>query len=185
MLRITLSEDQTKELAGLRGDGTLKPAERDRVEMVALSAARWRVGQIAQHLGYHAETVRRVLRRWPSEGWGVVRHAAPGPPPNHDRRAQVETALQTLLAQTRTWTAAQLAEALGEQGIILSQRQTRRYLRELRSGWRRTQRTLRHKQDPAHVAQAEATLGHLVNRHKQGSSPWPTWMSAVSARASR
>ena len=164
-----MTNEQAKQLAVLRDDVTLKPAERDRVEMVALSVAGWRVSQIAQHLGYHAETVRRVFRRWPAEGWVVVRHQAPGPTADEGQRSQIETALRTLLAQERTWTAAQLAEALGEQGITLGKRQLRRYLQGLGSGWRRTQRTLKHKQDPEQAAQAEATLGHLANWHKQAS----------------
>jgi transposase len=169
MLRITMTDEQAKDLAALRGDATLKPAERDRVEMVALSAAGWRVAQIAQHLGYSAETVRRLFRRWPEEGWRVVRHEAPGPAPDHARRTQVETALRTLLGQDRTWTAGQLAETLGEQGIRLSARQTRRYVRGMGSTWRRTQRTLKHKQDPEQAAQATATLDLLANRQKQAS----------------
>jgi transposase len=169
MLRITLTDEQAKQLPELRDDATLKPAERDRVEMVALSVAGWRVSQIAQYLGYSAETVRRVFRRWPTEGWAVVRHQAPGPAPDEPRRGQIETALRTLLVQERTWTVAQLREALGEQGITLSKRQMRRSLQGVGAGWRRTQRTLKHKQDPEQVAQAEATLGHLANRHKQAS----------------
>jgi hypothetical protein len=58
---------------------------------------------------------------------------------------------------------------LDEQGIRLSQRQIRRYLQHLKAGWRRTQRTLKHKQDGEQVAQAAATLGQLANSHKQAS----------------
>ena len=167
MLRITLTSEQAAELATWRGDATLSPAERDRVEMVALSAAGWTVPRIAAHLGYCAETVRRLFRRFPSEGWRAIRHAARGPAPDEARRQRVETVLRRLLAQPRTWTAGQLAEALSAAGIRLSARQVRRYLRHLDAGWRRTKRTLRHKQDPVRVARAKATLAVFANEHKR------------------
>jgi transposase len=162
-------DGQAEELRRLRGEPGLKPAERDRVEMVALSAAGWPVARIADHLGYCAETVRRLFRRWPAEGWAAVRHGSPGPDPDEARRAEVGAALRGLLAQERTWTAGQLAEALVERGVSLSARQVRRHLLGIGSGWRRTRRTLAHKQDPEAVAAAEATLGRLANARKRAS----------------
>src|ERR687887_64541 len=140
MLRIKLSAEQATELAKLRRDATLRPGERDRLEMLALAAAGWPVARIATHLGYCTETVRRLFRRFPTAGWGAVRHAAPGPAPDCTRRAAVEAAVRSLLAQERTWTAGQLAAALGTAGIVLSPRQVRRYLRRLAAGWYRPTR---------------------------------------------
>ena len=167
MLRITLTSEQAAALPGWRRDPTLSPAERDRVEMVALSAAGWPVPRVAAHLGYCAETVRRLFRRFATEGWAAIRHEAPGPAPDEGRRQRMEAVLRRLLAQPRTWTAGQLAEALPAEGIRLSARQVRRYLRRLDAGWRRTKRTLRHKQDPARVARAKATLALFANGRKQ------------------
>lgn len=166
MLRIKLSDEQTRELAAWRRDPSLKPAERDRVEMLALSASGWPVAKIASHLGYSVETVRRLFRRFPSEGWKAIRHQAPGPAPDVERRHQIEQVLEALLRQERTWTAGQLAEALAKQGIKLSARQLRRYLSRL-ALWRRTKRTLKHKQDPERVARAKETLALLTNERKQ------------------
>src|SRR5690349_114655 len=112
MLHITLTPEQRDELQALRRDPTLRPADRDRVEMLALSAAGWPVGAIAEHLGYHPETVRRLFRRFPAEGLAAVRHQPPGPAADTARRERVGAALQALLEQGRTWTAAQLADAL-------------------------------------------------------------------------
>lgn len=167
MWKLKLTDEQATELAGLRRDPTLTPAERDRVEMVALSAAGWPVRRIAGHLGCCAETVRRGFRRFRTEGWAMVRHRPPGPPPATARREQVETAVRGLVAQPRTWTANQVAAALAEQGIRLSARQTRRYLKRLGAGWRRTKRSLAHKQDPVRVARARETLALFANGHKQ------------------
>jgi putative transposase len=166
MMRIKLSEGQARELVEWRRDPTLKPAERDRVEMVALSESGWTVAQIAEHLGYAVETVRRLFRRFPTEGWASIRHELPGPAPDDKRRERIEMALDALLRQERTWTAAQLAEALAEQGIRLSTRQVRRYLGRV-ALWRRTKRSLKHKQNPDRVARAKDTLAFLANEHKQ------------------
>src|SRR5438445_10151325 len=112
MLRSILTTDHHTELQALRRDGTVSPVDRDRVEMLALSAAGWRVPIIAAHLGYHPETVRRLFHRFPETGFAAVRHRPPGPGPDRARRARIEAALTRLLEQERTWTAA-----LREHGI--------------------------------------------------------------------
>lgn len=169
MLRIRLTADQEAELQVLRRDRSLTPADRDRVEMLALSAAGWTVPAIAAHLGYCAETVRRLFRRFPEAGLAQVRHRPPGPAPDVSRRARVEAALGALLDRPRAWTAAQLAEALRGEGIALSARQTRRYLRGLDADWRRTQRTLAHKQDPARVERAREDLAFFGRERRRAS----------------
>ena len=168
MLRVTLTPDQHDQLPLLRRDPTPRPTDRDRVELLALSAAGWSVAAMAGHLGYHPETVRRLFRRFPTEGFAAVRHQPPGPPPDAARREQVRAALTRLLGRERTWTAAQLAEALREQGLHLSARQLRRYLRHV-AAWRRTRRTLRHKQDPERVAQAQQELAFFGGGRRRAS----------------
>jgi transposase len=170
---------------GLRRDATLTPAERDRVEMVVLSAEGWSPPRIAAHLGYHAATVRRVLVSFQHRGPLSLRRQRPGPPPDAARRARVTAALDRLLEQDRTWTTAQLATALAEQDIPLSTRQTRRYLRGTGARWRRTVRTLKHKQDPTKAARATAVLGSLKKRLPPAASALSTSMSAASPPANR
>lgn len=170
MFRIILSSDQREAVLALRHDPSLRPAERDRVEMLLLSAdAGWTVPRIADHLDYHAATVREIIRRFPTEGVAVVRYQRKGPPPDLTRRQSVEAALRSLLEQERTWTARQLAEALGSFGIALSTRQTRKYLGSLGAWYRRTVRSLAHKQDPEQVAVATEELAVLKNARVQAS----------------
>src|SRR5690242_3817863 len=128
MIRLEVTEDERAAVQALRRDRDLEPAERDRVEMVLLSDAGWSPPRIAAHLGCCAATVRTVLKRFAASGSAGLRRGRPGPPKDEARRAQVTAALERLLEQDRTWTAAQLAEALREQGIALSTRQTRKYL---------------------------------------------------------
>jgi putative transposase len=118
-----------------------------------------------------------------NKGLAGLWHQRPGPPPDTARREQVTAALDRLLDQPRTWTAAQLAQALRADGIPLSTRQTRRYLQSMGAKWRRTVRSLRHKQDPAKVERAKNVLAMLGKGRPRGSSSASTSMSAASAQA--
>src|SRR5918995_3859597 len=127
MLGLRLTDEDRAAVRALRRDPTLTPAERDRVEMVCLADAGWGAPAIAAHLGYNPVTVRRLLKRFPETGVAGLRRKPPGPPPDTAHRERVEAALSRLLDRDRTWTAAQLAEALAGDGIALSARQTRKY----------------------------------------------------------
>src|SRR5689334_25045449 len=111
MLGIALSPDQRAAAQAPRRDPTLTltPLERDRVEMILLSAGGWRPPAIAQHLDYHAATVRHALKAYQAHGLAGLWHQRTGPPPDTARREQVTAALDRLLDQPRTWTAAQPA----------------------------------------------------------------------------
>jgi putative transposase len=185
MIRLELTPEQRAAVQALRRDRTPRPAERDRVEMVLLSAEGWSPPRIARHLGCHPATVRQVLKRFGSAGPAALRLRPPGPPKDTARRQQVCAALDRLLGQGRTWTAAQLAAALRPEGIALSTRQTRKYLKLLGARWRRTASTLKHKQDPERAAQAGRVLAGLKKSPPPGGSGSPTSTSAASARASR
>ena len=170
MIRVTLSPEQAEAVRALRRDGSLSPAERDRVEMVLLSAEGWPPPGIAAHLGYCAATVRTVLRGFPTTGVAGLRRKRPGPPRDVARRERVTAALDRLLGRERTWTAAQLAPALADDGIDLSARQTRKYLAWMDARWRRTGTTLAHKQDAPRVERAERTLATLKRTRAANSA---------------
>jgi transposase len=157
MYTVHFSATDRAAVQALRHDKTLLPAERDRVEMLLLSDAGWSPPRIAAHVGACAKTVRLVVTRFAETGLAGVRRKPPGPPPDTAKRARISAALTALLDQERTWTAAQLAAALGEQGLPLSTRQTRKYLRPL-AGWRRTVHSLTHRQDPVRVDRARRQL---------------------------
>jgi transposase len=162
MLRTSLTDSQRSELQALRRTD-LSAVSRDRLEMILMSAAGWSAPKIAQHLGRHPHTVRAALKGFAARGTEALYPDAPGPDPDHDRRATVTGKLSELLGQERTWTARQLADALGPD-IGLGHRQTRRYLGLLRAGYRRTAQTVGHKQDPNKVQRAEAVLSNLKKK---------------------
>jgi putative transposase len=184
MIKLELTVEQREAVQALRHDRRLRPAERDRVEMVLLSAEGRSPPQIGRHLRCHPATVRQVLKRFTSDGPATLRWRQPGPPKDLTRCQQVCAALDRLLGQERTWTAAQLAGALQADGIALSTRQTRKYLRLMGARWRRTVATLKHKQDPLRVAQAGRVLANLKKRRQPGSCGSPSSTSAASAPAS-
>lgn len=169
MLRITLTAEERQALEELRHDASISPAERDRVEMLLLSASGWSVPEIASHFHSCRATVRRLIHRFSPQDLATLRRQSPGPAPDLARRQHITRALECLLAQERTWTAAQLAQALPESGINMSTRQVRRYLHDVGASWRRTKRSLRHKQDPERVAQAKEELAGLKRGLKQAS----------------
>jgi hypothetical protein len=162
MLRIHLTDSQRSELQSLRRCD-LPAVARDRLEMVFLSDAGWSPPKIAGHLGRHPHTVRSALKGFDARGTAGFYPDAPGPDPDHDRRATVVGKLAGLLGQDRTWTSRQLAEALGPD-IGIGHRQTRRYLALLKAGYRRTAQTVGHKQDPKKVGQAEVVLAGLKKK---------------------
>ncbi len=185
MIRLSLTDAERDAVRALRHDPTVRPRERDRVEMVLLSDADWAVPRIATHLACHPATVRGVLKRFRADGPSSLRRSPPGPLPDTARRVRVATALAALLDEDRTWTAAQLAVALAERhGIALSTRQTRKYLTQI-AAWRRTVRSLRHKQDPVKAERAAQTLERLEAKPSAVGSGSSIWTSAASAPASR
>lgn len=185
MLHVNLSPSDHAAVQALRGDRSLSPHERDWVEMILLSAGGWSPPRIAAHLRCHPETVRRLVKRFQQDGPPALRQRRTGPPSDAARRQQVTAALDRLLGQDRTWTARQVADALAEQGITLSTRQTRRYLAGMRARWRRTARTLKHKQDPVRAAQAAHTLAAFKKRRRRDSCASSSSMNAASPPASR
>jgi transposase len=166
MIRIQLDDASRSELHALRRTA-LPPMARDRLEMVLLSEAGWSPPRIATHLRRYPQTVRKALHDFQHRGPQAFSPSRPGPAPDATRRDRVLGLLRDLLGQDRTWTSAQLAEALQPHGIALGGRQVRRYLGLLNAGYRRTASTLEHKQNPAKVAQARAVLGGVKKKPRR------------------
>jgi len=163
MIRTTLDEATRDELQRLRRTER-SPKVRDRIEMIGLSDAGWSAPKIAEHLGYHPQTVRDLLRAFLARGTAALYPFRSGPTPDTERSEQVTTALRELLQEPRTWTSRQLGRALAERGIELGSRQVRRYLKRMGAKYRRTAQTLKHKQDPAKAERAGRVLDNLEAR---------------------
>lgn len=185
MIRVTLTVVERAAVVRQQRAPTTPLALRARCQMVLLSADGWSPPRIAHHLAFHPHTVRAVLRRMQERGLDGLAADPPGPAPDAAARTAAETALGTLLDQDRTWTAGQLAAAVTAAGTPLSEPQTRRHLRRMGARWRRTSRTLDHKQDAARVATARQTLDALKKGRPRTASRSFTSTNAASAPASR
>jgi putative transposase len=168
MIRIHLDDTTRAELRSLRRKA-LPPKVRDRIEMLTLADAGWSAPRIAAHLGHCGQTVRDLLKDFRERGIDALSPRRTGPAPDAGRRDRVAEELRRSLAEDRTWTSRQLAEALAARGIELGPRQVRRYLKRMKAGYRRTAQTLEHKQDPAKAARADEVLANLKARAAAGS----------------
>ena len=166
MIHLQLDDATRAELQSLRRSA-LAAAVRDRLEMLFLSDAGWSPPRIAAHLGYDPQTVRKVLSGWRRHGQAILFPAKPGPEPDTARRDRICGHLTDLLSQDRTWTSAQLADALRPHGLTLGGRQVRRYLHQLKAGYRRTASTLEHKQNPAKIERAKPVLEGVKKKRRR------------------
>jgi transposase len=165
MYRITLTDEQRRELRARTRQAGLAPSTRDRLEMVRLSDTGWSVPRIARHLGQHEQTVRAWIKAFLRGGFDAL----PNKPRGGKQSALTAPVLEAVRAEVatgeRTWTAAQLADWIAERhGVRLSADRLRRHLHRARISWQRTSRTLRHKQDLAEVAERQAVLDDLAKR---------------------
>ncbi len=159
MLRPSLTDSQRSELQALRR-ADLSAASRDRSEVVPTSAAGRSPPKIAERPGRRPHTARAALKGFAARGAEALGPGAPGPDPDHDRRAAVTGTLSELLGQERTRTARQSAGALGP-GIGTGRRRARRYSALAKAGSRRTAQAVGHRPDPSQVERARRTFDSL------------------------
>jgi transposase len=134
---------------------------------VRLSDAGFSVPQIARHLGLGEKRVRHWLKTFLVAGFDALSHRPPA-----GRTSRLGPAIRDALRQEfakgeRTWTASQVAEWIAEQfGVAVSASHLRRFLRRWRLSYKRTARSLKHKQKPDEVADKKKELAAL---EKKGS----------------
>jgi putative transposase len=166
MYRITLTDEQRRDLRERTREVGLAPSTRDRLEMVRLSDAGWSVPRIARHLGPHEQTVRTWIKAFRDGGFEALPNKPRGGKESALTAPMLESVRAAVARGTRTWTAAQLADWVAEHhGVRLSADRLRIHLRRAKISWQRTSRTLKHKQDPDEVAERAAVL---TDRAKKG-----------------
>lgn len=161
--RVTLTEGQREEVRRLIRDPKTKPRTRERLEMLRFSEAGMSIPKIAPILGQSEGRVRYWIKRFLEEGSfdALNDRAHPGMPsaltPDHlaALKAEIEKG-------ERTWTTGQLAEWLETEGdVSLSDGQIGRKLKQAGIVWKRTSRSLKHKQTPEAVEAKRADLETL------------------------
>ena len=162
MYRVMLTPEQREDLRQRTRQAGLAASTRDRLEMVRLADAGWRVPRIARHLGQHEQTVRTWIKAFLAGGFAAL----PNKPRGGDHSALTPGILDAVRGEIatgcRTWTAGQVRDWVAEHhGIRLSPGRMRVHLKRARLSYQRTSRSLTHKQDPQQVAERTATLEGL------------------------
>jgi transposase len=162
MHRVELSPEQAEELVRRTRAGDIKPRTRDRLEMVRLCAAGYRVPMIAQLLRISPNRVRYWLGRYRAGGFDALRDQPHRGRPGSLNSAHLQALREEFARANRTWTARQVAAWLAEQhGVRLHPDHLATLLKRARLSYKRTERSLRHKQDPAAVAAVGSQLAEL------------------------
>ncbi len=151
MIRVSLTPAEREDLRVRTHERGIAPQTRDRLEMLRLADAGWRIPRIARHLGCHEQTVRKHVKAFLAHGFAALpdRPRAGRPPTvTEDHLLAVEALLD---AGGRTWTTRQLVAWLEtEHAVVLHPDHLRRLLRRRRFGWKRTVTSVAHKRrDPA------------------------------------
>ena len=167
MYRVALTDAQRAELHRRAHAPGIQARTRDRLEMVRLSATGWSPPKIAAHLQISEKRVRHYLKAFLSGGFDALPDR-PHPGQSSPLTPAIEAALRQELRQDqRTWTAEQLAAWVDEQfGVRLTPDALTRRLKRARIAWKRTSRSVKHKQQPEAVAAKQA---ERVAQDKRGS----------------
>jgi transposase len=165
MYRVCLTDEQRLELRRRTHAPAVAPRTRDRLEMVRLADQGFTIPHIARILTISEPRVHHWIKQFLDGGFDAL----PDPPHLGQRSALTLEILQALDEEIargqQTWTAAQCAEWIAERfGVLRTPAHLRRFLRRSRLSYKRTHRSLKHKQDPAAVQAAQETLAALEKR---------------------
>jgi transposase len=163
--RVELSDEQQEELQRRTRAPGIRPRTRDRLEMVRLSHSGRRVPQIARHLGISEKRVRHWIKTFLADGFEALTDRPPIGRPSRLTPAIGDAVRQELEKGDRTWTAPQLAAWIEQQfGVRVSAAHLRRFRQRWRLSWKRTARSVSHKQKPDEVAEKKKELDALEKR---------------------
>jgi transposase len=168
MYRVHLTDDQMLQLHQLAHQRDTLPSLRDRLEMIRLSDANWSIPNIARHLHQHEQTVRRWIKAFVEGGFDALTDKPRGGKTSELTPAILEALVGHVRQSQRTWSAAQLtAWVQSEYQVQISVGRMRVHLRRAKLSYKRTSRSLKHKQKAEEVAAKQVSLDCL----KKGALP--------------
>jgi transposase len=143
--------------------------------MVRLSDAGWSVPRIAAHFGAHPQTVRYWIKAFLAGGFDALDDR----PHTGQRSAITEEILAAVESHIgegkRTWTAQQVADWVSQHyDITRSAKQWRKLLKRIGQSYKRTGRSLHHKQKPEEVKAAKQTMTALEQKGAMNCSTYAT-----------
>ncbi len=163
-IRLTLDAELRAELDRRLRQRTTERRAHERLQMIRAVAEGATIPQAAAVLGHHPQTVRKCVKRFAAAGFaGLADRPRAGRPPRvseADLLALEHRLDEDAITGARTWTLGQAAGWLAEEqavtispdrlGVLLERRDFR---------WKRTKRSLAHKQgDGRRQAEAAADL---------------------------
>ncbi|MEM6429328.1 MAG: winged helix-turn-helix domain-containing protein, partial [Deinococcota bacterium] len=134
---VSLSEAEDNKLREIEQNGNVREKVRLRAKILRLSHRGMSAGELASYTGRHKASVLRDYDRWERQGLaGLADGSAPGVKSPLGERERLF--LHERLAEERSWTAKQLAEAVQERFKIEVNRESMRVcLHELGYSWQR------------------------------------------------
>jgi transposase len=175
LYRVHLTEELRAELHDRTRAPGIRPRTRDRLELIRLLDAGWRIPQAARHLHLSPRRARFWVKQFIDAGFDALTDQPPRGQTSRLTPALLEQVRQELEKGDRTWTTGQLAGWLEQtHGVRLSRDHFGMLLRRAGLSCRRTERDLEHKQDPEKVAACQADLETL----EKGGMP-AAWISAT------
>jgi transposase len=171
MYRVSLTDAQRQELHRRAHEPGVMPRTRDRLEMVRLADAGFTIPRIAAHLQISEKRVRHYIKAFLDDGFDAL----PDRPHLGQQSALTPAMEEAIREQMRrhacTWTASQVADWVANRfGVRLTPDHLARRLKRARIAYKRTGRTLHHKQDPEAVAQAKAQRDEQAKRGSKARS---------------
>lgn len=165
MYRVSLTDAQRQELHRRAHAPGVMPRTRDRLEMVRLSDAGFSIPKIAGHLQISEKRVRHYIKAFLTQGFDALPDR-PHPGQQSALTPAMEEALRKQMRQEqRTWTAAQVADWVAQQfGVRRTPDYLARRLKRARIAYKRTGRSLHHKQDSEDVARKKAQREEQAKR---------------------
>ena len=173
VIRVRLTQDQREAWARLSRSRTRAPRVRERIEIIWRCDLGWSSPRIAEALGLHEQTVRKYVKAFlVGGGAALADRPRSGRPPQvraADRDA-LEAVLDASAAGGRAWTLPQMVRWLAtERGVTIRRGRLSVLLRHRRFRWKRTKRSVGHKQkDPERQVQAAADLATLQGEATRG-----------------
>jgi transposase len=165
MYRVQLTDAHREELQHRAHEKGVMPRTRDRLEMVRLSDAGWSIPQIAAHLSINERRVRYYIKAFLAHGFDALPDR-----PHPGQKSSLTPAMEEAIRQEmrrgrRTWTAAQLADWVAERfEVRFTPDHLSRRLKRARIAYKRTGRSLKHKQKSEEVQSKGAEMAAQEKR---------------------
>lgn len=163
---IELSEADNSKLRVIEQNQHMNAKVRLRAQILRLSKQRMSIEQISEHVGRNYETIRTTFERWEREGYkGLADHYE-----NHGQKPvitdEVKTFMEAKLKEERTWTCAQLSEAiLKHYEIQVGVEGIRKRLKEMGYSWKQGRFTPAKRPSEEELKHHKAALDTLKRGH--------------------